>query len=75
MMFNNQCQSYIVIRAVRLVISCSIVVLFSIGVPVSLYAASIDGLINWNRRVELTTTVSGKVKDVMVTEGSLVTRN
>jgi len=51
------------------------VVALSVANPINLHAASIDGIVKWNKRVELTTTVSGKVKDVLVSEGSLVLKN
>lgn len=38
-------------------------------------AASIDGTLDWSRRVELSTTVSGKVVSVLVKVGSLVRKN
>ncbi len=47
-------------------------VVFNAGSPIAANAATIDGTLHWNRRVELTTTVSGKVNQILVSIGTLV---
>lgn len=47
-------------------------VIFTAGFSIAASAASIEGTLDWNRRVELTTTVSGKVKQILVSPGALV---
>ncbi len=46
----------------------------NVAIPMKVYSASVTGIVQWNKRVEITTTVSGKVKEVLVSPGSLVTK-